>query len=99
MFSPTADQSLVDEIASDMASGPEEVGIGAFTGLLEWVASDYQRVRKKLSIPFVNINALHKDMPIIRDKIVFVPDSGHFIPQEVPIEFNAALEQALLLMQ
>ena len=99
MFAPTADESLVDEIASDMASGPEEVGISAFTGLLEWIASDYRRVRENLSVPFVNINALHKEMPIIRDKIVFVPDVGHFIPQEAPKQFNGALEQAILLMQ
>jgi len=99
MFSATTDQSLVDKIASDMASGPEEVGISAFTRVLEWVASDYQSARENLSKPFVQINAFHKNMPIIRDKIVIVPDVGHFIPQEAPKEFNAALEQAVFLMQ
>ncbi len=99
MFSPTTDQSLVDEISSDMASGPEEVGISAFTRMLEWVANDYQSARENLSKPFVHINALHKNMPIIRDKIVIVPDVGHFIPQEAPKQFNAALEQAVFLMQ
>lgn len=99
MFSPTTDQSLVNEISSDMASGPEEVGISAFTRMLEWVASDYQSVRESLSKPFVQINAYHKNMPIIRDKIVLVPDVGHFIPQEAPKQFNVALEQAVFLMQ
>lgn len=99
MFAPTADKALVDEIASDMASAPKDVGVSAFTGLLEWVANDYQNARENLSMPFVHINAIRKNMPIIKDKIVFVPNVGHFIPQEAPKQFNKALEQAIVLMQ
>lgn len=99
MFAPTADKALVDEIASDMASAPKDVGVSAFTGLLEWVANDYQNARENLSMPFVHINAIRKNMPIIKDKIVFVSNVGHFIPQEAPKQFNKALEQAIVLMQ
>lgn len=99
MFAPTADKALVDEIASDMASAPKDVGVSAFTGLLEWVANDYQTVRENLSMPLVHINAIRKDMPVIKDKIVFVPEVGHFIPQEAPKQFNEALEQAIVLMR
>lgn len=99
MFSENANPELVDEIASDMASGPEQVGISAFIHLMEWMADDYQQVHESLSIPLVHINALHRNMPIIRDKIVFVSDVGHFIPQEAPGKFNEALEQAIYLME
>ncbi len=99
MFPEDADPALVNEIASDMSSGPEQVGISAFSHLLEWMAEDYQQIHESLSIPFVHINALHKNMPIIRDKIVFVSDVGHFIPQEAPDKFNEALEQAIYLMK
>ncbi len=99
MFAPTADKSLVDEIASDMASAPKDIGVSAFVGLLEWVANDYERVREELSMSFVHVNAIRKNMPIIKDKIVLVPDVGHFIPQEAPNQFNEALEQAIVLMQ
>jgi len=98
MFLPTTNKSLVDQIASDMASGPEQVGLSAFSGLLEWMATDYQSARKNLDSPLVHINALHKNMPIIKDKVVFVSDVGHFIPQEAPMRFNKALEQAIYLM-
>ena len=99
MFPENANPAIVNEIASDMASGPEQVGISAFIHLLEWMADDYQRVHENLSIPFAHINALHKNMPIIRDKIVFVSDVGHFIPQEAPEKFNEALEQAIYLLK
>ncbi len=100
MFPENADPALVNEIASDMASGPKQVGISAFSHLLEWMANNnYQKIRENLSVPFVHINALHKNMPIIRDKIVFVSDVGHFIPQEAPEKFNEALEQAIYLMK
>jgi pimeloyl-ACP methyl ester carboxylesterase len=99
MFAATADKALVDEIASDMASAPKDIGVSAFVGLLEWVANDYERVRVELSMPFVHVNAIRKNMPIIKDKIVFVSDVGHFIPQEAPKQFNEALEQAIVLMQ
>ncbi len=99
MFPENENPALVNEIASDMASGPEQVGISAFVHLLEWMADDYQQIHENLPIPFVHINALHKNMPIIRDKIVFVSDVGHFIPQEAPKKFNEALEQAIYLMK
>lgn len=95
MFSPTAAPSIVEHIANDMASESPEVGISALTNIFKWVRNDYQKQRNRLKSPLVHINAAQTNQPSAKEKIIVVPDVGHFIPQEAPEQFNAALKQAL----
>jgi pimeloyl-ACP methyl ester carboxylesterase len=43
----------------------------------------------------IHINAAQTSQPSATKKIIAVPNVGHFIPQEAPNPFNAALKQAL----
>ncbi|MBL6987049.1 MAG: alpha/beta hydrolase [Methylobacter sp.] len=95
MFSSTADPVTVQRIADDMASAPPEVAISALTNIFKWVSIDYQNKRSRLKSPLIHINAAKTNKPSAAEKIITVQDVGHFIPQEAPERFNAALKQAL----
>jgi len=95
MFAPTADPAIVQHIADDMALAPPEVGISALTNIFKWVSGDYQNKRGRLKSPLIHINAAQTNQPSAAEKIIVVPYVGHFIPQEAPDRFNAALKQAL----
>ncbi|TRW92913.1 alpha/beta fold hydrolase [Candidatus Methylobacter oryzae] len=95
MFSPNADPAIVQHIANDMASAPSEIGISALSNTLKWVAGDYQNKRSQLKAPLIHINAAQTNRPSATEKIIVVPYVGHFIPQEAPERFDAALKQAL----
>jgi len=95
MFAPTADPVIVQHIADDMASAPPEVGISALTNIFKWVSGDYQKQRSRLKSPLIHINAAQTNKPSAAEKVIVVQNVGHFIPQEAPDRFNAALKQAL----
>lgn len=95
MFSPNADPAIVQHIANDMASAPAEIGISALSNTLRWVAGDYQNKRSQLKAPLIHINSAQTNRPSATEKIIVVPYVGHFIPQEAPERFDAALKQAL----
>lgn len=95
MFSPTADPAIAQHIANDMALAPPEVGISALTNIFKWVSNDYQNKRGQLKSPLIHINAAQTSQLSTPEKIIAVPNVGHFIPQEAPDRFNAALKQAL----
>ncbi|HEY8034510.1 MAG TPA: alpha/beta hydrolase [Methylobacter sp.] len=95
MFSPTADPVIVQHIANDMASAPPEVGISALTNIFQWIQNDYQNKKSQLKAPLIHINAAQTNQPSATEKIIVVQNVGHFIPQEAPDRFNAALRQAL----
>ena len=95
MISPTADPAIAKHIANDMASAPPEVGISALANIFKWIQNDYQSKRNRLKAPVVHINAAQTSKPSAKEKIIVVQNVGHFIPQEAPDRFNAALKQAL----
>lgn len=95
MFSPKADPAIVQRIANDMASAPSEVGISALTNIFKWISNDYQNKRNQLKAPLIHINAAQTNRPSATEKIIVVPYVGHFITQEAPDQFNAALKRAL----
>lgn len=95
MFAPTAEPVIVQHIADDMALAPPEVGISALTNIFKWVSGDYQKQRSRLKSPLIHINAAETNKPSATEKVIVVQNVGHFIPQEAPDRFNAALKQAL----
>ncbi len=95
MFSPKVDPAIVQRIANDMASAPSEVGISALSNIFKWISNDYKNKRSQLKAPLIHINAAQTNRPSATEKIIVVPYVGHFIPQEAPERFNAALKQAL----
>jgi pimeloyl-ACP methyl ester carboxylesterase len=78
-----------------MASAPSEVGISALSNIFKWVSNDYQKQKSQLKSPLIHINAAQTNQPSATEKVIVVPYVGHFIPQEAPDQFNAALKRAL----
>jgi len=99
MFPPNADSALVAHIASDMASGPAEVGIGAMTNLLRY---DPAPAVRELKVPIRGINADKWPTNVEGNKklaasfdVKFMPGRGHFVQIEDPDTFNRLLEETI----
>ncbi len=98
MFPAGADSSLVDEISSDMASAPPEVGLSALEELLHWYGGLAPAQLKKLEVPLMCINsdkeptdeaAFLAIRPDYRAR--YLPGTGHFLFRENPAAFNKLL--------
>ena len=99
MFPPTADSLLVERIAFDMSSAPEDVALGSFRGLFDFKPIP---VLEQIKTPIYGINS---DMypvnieagkrHITRFNIRFMEGYGHFLHQEDPDQFNRILDEIL----
>ena len=94
MFKEGADGALVDRIATDMCSGPGEIG----TALIrDYIAYDVASALRSAGVPIRCINAdlWPTDVETNRNHAdfdaVILPGVGHFLMQEVPDELNDAL--------
>lgn len=99
MFSPAADPVIAQRIANNMASAHQEAGISALANIFKWLQNDYQKQRSQLKLPLIHINAAQTNKPVAAERIIVVENVGHFIPQEAPDRFNAALKQALVMIK
>lgn len=100
MFPPTADSILVERIALDMSSAPEEVALGSFRGLFSFKPIP---VLEQIKAPLYGINSDMIPVNIEAGKrhsahfdIRFMNGYGHFLHQEAPAKFNKMLEEILL---
>ena len=102
MFPPTADKALVERIASDMASAPENVAIPALEAAFAY-AHEVPAVLKALQLPLVAINpgTPPTNVENLRSHgvdAVLMPGVGHFLMMEDPATFNRLLEDVLAKM-
>ena len=102
MFPPTADKALVERIASDMASAPENVAIPALEAAFAY-AHEVPAVLKTLQLPVVAINPETPPTNVenLRShgvETVLMPGVGHFLMMEDPATFNRLLEDVLAKM-
>jgi pimeloyl-ACP methyl ester carboxylesterase len=99
MFPPSADSVLVERIAKDMSSAPEEVALGSFRGLFKFKPL---QVLEQVNAPIYGINADMYPVNIEAGKkhaskfeIRIMKGYGHFLNQEDPEKFNTMLEEIL----
>lgn len=97
MFPQSADQKLVEKIASDMSSAYAEMGISAMKNLLY---ADGLSLKGKILCPFKSINADLFPTDIETNKkhyqnfdVKFMKGYGHFVQIENPQLFNNLLEE------
>ena len=102
MFPAGADSALADSIASDMASAPSEMGLGALDHLLHWYNEKPATVLPRLPAPLECINSdagpTNTDtLKVLRPGYVLrlMPGGSHFLAQESPAVFNRLLEESL----
>ena len=105
MFAAGADSVLVEEISSDMAAAPAEVGLSALEELLRWYGGLAPAQLKKITVPLMCVNsdkeptdktamlALRPDF-----KVRYLPGTGHFLFRENPAAFNQLLRETIAEM-
>lgn len=109
MFIPDSDRALIERIASDMASAPSTVGIGALEGIREWAADDFDRAFREIRTPVRMIQReripdlltkVHSHAPsLISFDIAVMPGVGHFVMNEQPHAFNRLLQSVVSGLQ
>lgn len=100
MFTADADTELVDHIASDMCSGPSEVGSSL---MRQFMDIDISAIIAATSVPVRSINSDRwpTDVEVNRKHaadydVVIVEGVGHFLMMEKPATFNPILADVLM---
>jgi pimeloyl-ACP methyl ester carboxylesterase len=102
MFTPTSDSVLVEKIVVDMSSAPQDVGIGAMEGYVDFQNNEIIRVLQEVQAPIVCINsdkyptnaeANQQYAPSF--KAMIMSGVGHFNMIEDPETFNRLLEETV----
>jgi len=92
MFTPTANQELVNSIVRQMSVASPDMGVSAMYEIFRWNAKNNphdldmqaEKLRNINAAPTGNETALHKSVHLI-------PGVGHFVAQVKPNEFNREL--------
>ena len=94
MFGERADGALIDHIASDMCSGPGEIGAAL---IRDYVAYDLASALQSAGVPIRCVNAdkwptnTEANRKYADFDAVILPGVGHFLMHEAPDELNDAL--------
>ncbi len=99
MFLPTADSALVHRVASDMASAPQEIALGAIEQFLQY---DFVAALGDVRLPVRCVNAdayptnIEGNIQVAASfKAKIMPGTGHFLHMENPAAFNRLLRETL----
>ena len=99
MFPANADKALVDAIALDMSSAPQEV---ALSSMKEYFKVSDPELIKGLAVPLKSVNADLWPTNVDGNKklvpsyeMALMKGRGHFIMLEAPNEFNVLLEKMI----
>ena len=97
MFPANADKALVEAVARDMSSAPQDV---ALSSMKEYFKVSDPELIKGLSVPLKSVNADLWPTNVDGNKkllpsyeMALMKGRGHFIMLEAPNEFNALLER------
>lgn len=100
MFLPDSDASLVDSVAKDMSSAPQDVALSAGKSSLihsRLITHDLDLLKR----PVIAINADYDEATNLESmqrfgvETVIMPDVGHFMMMEDPERFNELLETTI----
>ncbi len=102
MFTPNSDPALVEKIATDMSSAPQEVGLGALEGYVDFHNDEIIQVLQEVQAPITcinsdkyptNVETNQRYAPSFQAKIM--SGAGHFNMIEDPETFNRLLEETV----
>ena len=102
MFTPNSDPALVEKIATDMSSAPQEVGSGALEGYVDFQNNEIIRVLQEVQAPITCINSDKYPTNVETNqryapsfKAMIMSGVGHFNMMEDPETFNRLLEETV----
>jgi pimeloyl-ACP methyl ester carboxylesterase len=102
MFMPNSNPALVEKIVNDMSSAPQEVGLSALEGNVDFQNNEIMRVLQEVQAPITCINSdmyptnvenNQRYVPSFQVKIM--SGVGHFNMMEDPETFNRLLEETV----
>jgi len=102
MFTPNSDSALVEKIVADMSSAPQDVGLGALEGYIDFQNNEIIRVLQEVKAPITcinsdkyptNVETNQHHSPAFKAKIM--SGVGHFNMIEDPETFNRLLEETI----
>jgi len=101
MFWPDTDPALVEMVASDMASAPQDVAMSAFENMFEY-STRLETILKTIDLPFYAVssdlyptNAEDNRKYVKSFEARIMEGYGHFLMMENPEEFNRLLEETI----
>lgn len=96
LFAPQIQDNLVDTIVSQMTAVDEKIALSALYEIFLWhLTRRHEYLRRYAGkLRHINSTALGVEKPG-HDSVLIIPDTGHFVAQEKPAEFNQALEQII----
>ncbi len=99
MFPPTADSALVDRVASDMASAPQEIALGAMEQYLQYdfvtALGDVQLPVRCVNSDAYPTNVEGNSQVAVSFNAKIMPGTGHFLHMENPVAFNGLLRETV----
>ncbi len=102
MFTPNSDPALVEKIVADMSSAPQEVGLGALEGYVDFHNDEIIQVLQEVQAPITCINSDQYPTNVEANqhyapsyKAVIMSGVGHFNMIEDPETFNRLLAETV----
>jgi len=102
MFTPNSDPALVEKIVADMSSAPQEIGLGALEGYVDFQNNEIIRVLQEVQAPITCINSDEFPTNVEANqhyaasfKALIMSGVGHFNMIEDPETFNRLLEETV----
>jgi len=99
-FRPDSPQTLIDEVASDMAAADPEIAVEAGIRMFMFDAAKALRNINDIPVTLLNADSPDTDEAALialhpKARVVTISDAGHFLMMEVPEAFNKALQSEL----
>jgi len=99
LFAPTSDSALVERVATDMSSAPEEIGVRAMAAYWSYDAvATLREVRLPIRVIVSDVYEVKKEsnQQVAESfESTVMTDVGHFIQMEKPDEFNRLLSETI----
>ena len=99
MFVSTSDSTLIEKVATDMASAPPAIAMDALVYTLNY-SRQIPQTLKELKLPVIAINDTRRPTDVASMKrhgveVLIMPGVGHFLMMENPEGFNRLLKTAI----
>lgn len=91
MFTPHSDPAVKEWVLTQFDGSKKALGVSAMYELLRWKAAG-NLARYKGPLRNINAAPTGKEQPL-HPSVVLIPGVGHFVAQEKPEQFNAALQE------
>jgi len=106
MIASNTDPQLREWILSDMSAAPPYVAISAMNEMItQYITGEAAKIFKQIRIPVITVNGELWPINFEANRrhmfsfnAIVLKEADHFLMMDRPIEFNKALEKAILML-